>query len=74
MIARHGCLKPSGISEHHPIERLFFEPHWAVPAINLGLFGLSRPLPGHHLIKQLTDEPERIDLVVMLTGREAQEL
>ena len=34
------------------------------------LFGLSRFLPGYHLIKQLADEPERIDLVVMLTARE----
>ena len=69
---RRMSLSPG--SEHPPIERLFVEPDRPVTDINLGLFGLSRFLPGYHLIKQLADEPERIDLVIMLTGREAQEL
>ena len=70
----HNVRPVSPGSEHHPIERSFFEPHRPVTDINLGLFGLSRFLPGYHLIKQLANEPKRIDLVVMLTGREAQEL
>ena len=75
MIARDDWLKPPAFgSKHHPIERLFFEPHRPVTDINLGLFGLSRFLPGYHLIKQLTDEPKRIDLVIMLARGKTQEL
>jgi hypothetical protein len=58
-------------SKHRPIERLFFEPHWTVSAINFGFFGFSRLLPDHHFIQQLTDQPKRVDLVVMLAGWKA---
>ena len=60
--------------EHPPIEGLLYQTQRSVTAINLGLFGLSRFLPGYHLIKQLTDEPKRIDLVIMLARGKTQEL
>ena len=44
-----------------------------VPTVATRLRGL-RLLPGHHDVQQLPDEPERIDLVVMLPGREAHQL
>src|SRR5262245_1359424 len=60
-----GCLKQL------PGQRLFSQAHRTITRVNFRLLRDFRFLPGDHLIEQLPDEAKRIDLIVMLAGREA---
>jgi hypothetical protein len=59
---------------NHPIIWPLVESDWPIASIRLWLGWLLRFLPGHHLIEQQPHETKSIHLIIMFSGREAQQL
>ena len=60
-------------SEQHPVERLVCQlTSWPIARVRGFDFWLRRVLTGLNDSEQLPNKPQRINLVVMLAGREAE--
>src|SRR3954454_14506195 len=59
---------------HYPIEGLGSWLVGPIATVRFRLLRLLRLLADKHLVEQLPDEPERVHLVIMFAGGEAQQL